>query len=93
MVIWLGRDPGIVHRSRNENTRIADATSQILFSFYRSASPTERWATLKAALLQLDKGNYIVELGLDELQAEAANLSGTLHLAGVWIAHVLLRGS
>ena len=82
MVIWLGRDPGTVERLRNENTRIADATSHILFSFYRSASPTECWATLKGALTQLDKGNYSLELGLDELQAEAENQSGTRYLIG-----------
>ena len=80
MAIWLGRDPGTVERLRNENTRIADATSQILFSFYRSTSPTECWETLKGALTQLDKGNYSLELGLDELQAEAENQSGTRYL-------------
>ena len=74
MAIWLGRDPAIVDRLRSDNFRIGDATSEILFSFYRSVSPTKRWASLKAALLQLERENDIMELGLDELQAENLRL-------------------
>ena len=76
MVIWIGRNPEDVQRLRSDNTRIGEATSQILFSFYSSASPIERWSSLKAALAQLDKNNTVTELGLDELQAEAERKSG-----------------
>ena len=76
MVIWIGHNPEDVQRLRSDNTRIGDATSQILFSFYSSASPTERWASLKAAVTQLDKHNAVTELGMDELQAEPERQSG-----------------
>ena len=83
MVIWLGCDPDIVDRLRSDNFRIGDATSEILFSFYRWASPTECWASLKGALTQLDKHNYVVDLGLDELQHEAERQSGGTSLAAL----------
>ena len=79
MAIWLERDPAIVDRLRSDNFGIGHATSKILFSFYRTASPTKRWASLKGALLQLERENDIMELGLDELQAEAEKQSGTLN--------------
>ena len=76
MVIWIGLDPDIVERLQNETTKIVEATSQILFSFYRSTSPTTCWASLVEALTQLNKYNAVKELGLNELQSKTARQSG-----------------